>query len=105
MWLPIDPNSMRTLLLLVMVALLAATSMGFFLPGMAPTAVRRTVGSSSTTQVNTDWMDGSIPAAGGRCCCASFVVDVGLDLDVWMWRGRGVSMRVRPIAPAHQGTA
>jgi hypothetical protein len=46
---------MRTLLLLTA---LLATTQGFFLPGMAPTAVRRTVGSSSTAQVSTDWMDG-----------------------------------------------
>lgn len=42
---------MRSLQLL-MAALLAASSSGFFLPGMAPTAIQRTAGSPSIAQVS-----------------------------------------------------
>lgn len=44
---------MRSLLLLTVVAQLAATSMGFFLPSMAPTSTRRH--TSSAVQVRNDW--------------------------------------------------
>lgn len=47
---------MRSLVLLVAVAQLAATSMGFFLPGMAPTTVLRGVTAPSTVQVRNCWV-------------------------------------------------